>query len=475
MVQPDKVEGNQSWGLEAARLQTTRFEDILISNLRSVPEVLAGFILQKVGVVRSLDDLKYPLVWNTRVISPALKQTGLLLFNDNIQNPSLLTHLIKEAQLDVYTRARLLELAKMAMHYRRFENSRWQDARDHIQKFGDPSQLNLHDFISIAMDANSADPARAFIEGVNALERFFDRTNMRISNITPVNVDVPVIKEQRPDEDEIDQAVFSFDRIRILYLTNARFKIVVGGSPNSGKSTFASSLVLAMRKIIEQCVKDGIIEDGSVKVGFNDLDRASRTGDYVLKGLTPPNDTRKQWDWQMGDKARALFEEAGRAHNVTIGDLPGGQPDNLTQFLASGADFSIIVNKVEGSEMKDWQQFFTSLSRQANLVRVNTLQFFDRGHPSGLRSYNSIHRGSKENLLWGRVVGLDRKLYPDDEFISLTAHALLFDYLPSEVTDDMERRGGLHGSLRGRLYQPKIKKVKEKVKSDESTASNTAT
>jgi AAA15 family ATPase/GTPase len=89
-------------------------------------------------------------------------------------------------------------------------------------------------------------------------------------------------------------------------------RIIIGGPPNSGKSTLAESLAVALRAL-------------GVDAYAEDLDLASPTLEFIKgeKGWEQRRGTKKEWTPELAKEAAALFEETSTKHALVIGDAPG--------------------------------------------------------------------------------------------------------------------------------------------------------
>lgn len=438
-------------------LGQNQFDSVIISRYRSVPEMTAGFILQKTGVISSENSLYNPMVWYSREMDTRVKGNSLLLFREEALNPTLLAKVINDRKrgLSYTARTELLTLANFLQRYRSYKGGRWVEARSHIQDRGTANELRLHDFLSSIVDANFIDPQIAFRRGVEALNRLYCRdTGFNIADFDPVEFEVPILKNEGDKPDIVDLATFSFDRTRVIYLVGRHFPIVIGGAPNSGKSTFAVSLFEAMDSLIQECEVDGILGDREVRVDIFDLDKISPTARSIEFGKQPIRGSTRIWNENMARELLEGFETATLRNTVILGDLPGGVPDIYTDILAGSARFSILVTRAFGEEAQDWRRFFTSLDNQVNIIRVHT-KFGEPDRISGVRNYSVLRTGSRRDLLWGRVVDLDRKAKSEDNFIMFAARALLFEYLPEAVISEFSAHHGVHNSLKDRHYPKK--------------------
>ncbi len=444
-----------TWQEVSSRLQSSAQEDVLISQERSFPEILAGFILHKTGVIPMWDSLQHPLVLPPRAVDNKLREASLVLFGDHVQNPSLLRDVIENSTLEGRSKSSLMEFVNLLEHYKSKGTSRntvsnWREAREHIVKHGDSHQLRLHDFFMMVREANYQNPDIAYTQSLITLDRYFDRIKKGVAKLDDINLEISVIKSVGNEPDKINQASFRFHPRKIIYLADRHFIVVVGGPPNSGKSTFSASLYNEIMGLIDLCTLWGIIGKDDIKIGFSDLDRASPTSQSVMDNKKVMRELRRPWDTGMAMRAHRLLTEMGATNNVTLGDLPG-QPSYITSILSQDASHSIIVKRSEDSSGNEWRNFFLSLPRQTNLIRVNT-RYGEEDRSSGIGNYRSFSMGDNENLLFGRVVDLERRVIIDNPFIKFAAHTLLLDFLPGEVIREHDRYRMDYDSLRGIVY-----------------------
>ena len=119
-----------------------------------------------------------------------------------------------------------------------------------------------------------------------------------------------------------------------------------------------------------------------------------------------------------------LFVAAKQEVNIVIADLPGEVSD-ITETLTVPADGGIIITK-DWDEMGVWDRV---------LIRCGVrkiAQARSRMPEEGLESVVTLFKPGR--LLSGRVTGLDRVVKSWDPFIFYLAVFLLFDLLPSLVS-----------------------------------------
>lgn len=126
------------------------------------------------------------------------------------------------------------------------------------------------------------------------------------------------------------------------------------------------------------------------------------------------------------------LESARARNNITIADLPGGQPDEITSKLSASSDYSIRVDGRHGNEAKPWRDYLRYPNMPTNIAEVHTWPI-NSERRSGIRNRKALTQGDRVDFIRGRVVGLDLKPIPDDPFINFLAHALIFDILPHTI------------------------------------------
>lgn len=139
-------------------------------------------------------------------------------------------------------------------------------------------------------------------------------------------------------------------------------RVIIGGPPNSGKSTLAVSVAMALRQF-------------GVDVNDVDLDLATRTIDYI-KGTRPwkrRSQEKKEWTAELAKEAAEKFKEASMKQDVVIGDAPGKISD-VSRRIAQEASHAIICCRDDcADEIEKWKSFFESLGIE--IVAIITLRW----------------------------------------------------------------------------------------------------
>ncbi len=459
------------------RLFSRRFDTVLISEYLSIPQVVAGFIYQKVGI---LTKDCYLVPRQDRQASLDLKQRSLPLIHPDYLNPRLLEQVIDHSRLNVHQKGNLRRLALFIEAYRPFPAKEWWKAGEIQQDTKKIARKSLHQYLATILLAGIGDPFYAYKTCLKALDRLVAQKGSRFSplalaksyrlsqqairlarenlrqkpplatgeaDICPITLTVPFLKSAYYEPDRIEYGQVQFDYGRLRLLKDQHWAIAVGGSPQSGKSTLSVSLCQAMEHLVGDCVERGIIDKGQVRIGLCDLDVWAPTASYLASGQEVQRADRAE------RQAHALslmvgsnkdFRARKKHDNVIVADLPGGKPDIWTQFLANPCDFSVIVDKDWQQSAKGWQDFLLGFYLPRPVVGIHT-RFGEEGRQSGIRFYQ--HRSHSGNFVQGRVVNLARQPVPDDPVVNFVAHVLLFDYLPQMVTGKEVYRYQLAQSL----------------------------
>ena len=174
-------------------------------------------------------------------------------------------------------------------------------------------------------------------------------------------------------------------------------RIVVGGPPGSGKSTFVASFKRALLDI-------------GVRADYVELDLYAPTLPLIEGRMTPEQRIKSKRkdipDEEIQRAARRLVELDER-FDVVLGDLPGMMTPQ-TKILCKHATLAIIVCKDEKiEEMDAWQQFFKELGIVVVSRIVSKL------------SGSEIIKVTGENVIEAVLIGLDREVRVSDTLTRL--------------------------------------------------------
>lgn len=455
------------WLNYAQSLQEKSSREIIrgvITDTPSVPMVITGTILEKLGIASLVSGL--PLVGVNKRLSEVSPDPLVPFFGSDIQNPELLRHLIRESDPVQPLKAALSRLIPALEIYRHYPENVWYKAAGLLELRLGQEIAALHKLVALQLLGYSFNPGMAYINSqeviLKYLHSFAPSPRLELEKslaeglpIFPESVDdvednsdttiyrVPVLKSVNSDPDKIEVANFALNRKRIRSLKGEHLSIATGGSPNSGKSTIIPSLVLAMKETIKACVSDGIIKEGEITANWCNLDPVFPTIDYIASGLSMEGKKKSPVTIEtVQERVEAFKEEIARS-TITIGDLPGGDkgiPNMFVFMLASRAKYSILVDRHYQEELKPWKNFFGGLLLPPTLAYIHTR--LEEGRSSGLRFYGPSHRITGK-FLHGRVANADRTLMPEDKLLIFLSKALLFDLLPDSILRVQNHRKNL--------------------------------
>ena len=163
-------------------------------------------------------------------------------------------------------------------------------------------------------------------------------------------------------------------------------RIIIGGPPNSGKSTLVSSLKRALWEI-------------GVKVNSAELDLWAPTLEFLEGKITKEErDSKKQktitkQDAEEASKRLILASQDG---SIAIGDCPGKMSEELKIIVKNATHAIILCRADQIQEMESWRKFFSEVGIPIVSELVSDLNGNEEVQISG------------SGLITGRFVGLNR-------------------------------------------------------------------
>lgn len=161
--------------------------------------------------------------------------------------------------------------------------------------------------------------------------------------------------------------------------------LVVGGPPNSGKSTFAESLVRALQN-------QGVLAEAV------DLDSWSPTLSLIKGEISKEErDAMKRKSISPGDiqEAADRLRKARKNYDIVVGDAPGGISPDVKPIYRAATHAIILCRDDKREEIDEWKMFFSTLELRIIAVIISKA------------SGEETIRGG--DLIEGTLVGLDRK------------------------------------------------------------------
>jgi len=180
----------------------------------------------------------------------------------------------------------------------------------------------------------------------------------------------------------------------------APFRVTIGGPANSGKSTFAVSLSIALSNM-------------GVDSGLHEIDVYSDTH-QCIRGDKPWSARQKRVHFpngDLGDVEQVVERYRRDERTIVLGDLPGNIHNPHLALMVRHAHAAIILSKdVEG--LNEWERFFEGRGIRV-LIRV--LSYLDSHLPMATLG--------DENLFF--VGGLNRKLQSENEQVCNVARKII--------------------------------------------------
>jgi len=245
-------------------------------------------------------------------------------------------------------------------------------------------------------------------------------------------LNLPVFKDRggatRTEDDVNDYFEVVLSEGRIYELQNKQISIVIGGPSRSGKSTLAVSLVAEMQNYIRSLKSRQSFSDLELSVGLANLDLATPTTQAIAEKWASNHEKvaslKRPWNISLAEEAQQNLFKCREENNISIGDLPGGRVDNITELIASSADAAIIISNDWNVFKEEWNPLFSRLG----LPLVAKIR--SRRAEEGFSSLITTRDPGK--ALMGRISSLKRYTKSWDLFIQWLAAFLLFEILPTQ-------------------------------------------
>jgi len=274
----------------------------------------------------------------------------------------------------------------------------------------------------------SAEAIEAFVEKLKSLNPY----TLPISYPTDKRyMDLPVFKPRegvRTEDDITGSFKVVLEEGKILELQEKHITIVIGGPSGSGKSTLAASLVSEMRNVIRSLQTRQGFENLKLDVGLLDLDLATPAVTAIEGGWATDRErmerTKRPWTTELAKEAQKNLIRARAKYNITVGDLPGGKIDYITELLTASGDVGIIITNDWEILTKNW----VPLMMSAGVPVASKIKSRKTG--DGVSSL--VTQMKEGEILMGRISSLSRQHKSWDLFIQWLALFLLFDMLPAK-------------------------------------------
>ncbi|MGC8497595.1 MAG: hypothetical protein ACP5NL_06340 [Thermoplasmata archaeon] len=162
-------------------------------------------------------------------------------------------------------------------------------------------------------------------------------------------------------------------------------RIIIGGPPNSGKSTFSESLAR-------------LFQDQGFDAEAIDLDKASPTLELIRHKISKEerNSMKRNLTKEDADNAKKEYISKSKEHQIVIGDGPGKISEESKIIYSSGTVGIIVCREDYKKEIKNWEYFFEELNVKLIAVIISK--------NNGEESVNS------NDLIHGVLVKLNREV-----------------------------------------------------------------
>jgi len=298
------------------------------------------------------------------------------------------------------------------------------------QERGMATAISLRDLLSLSPQTQKIDKEALDQATERVLEEFsgkepedFGQEIISVFSDHSVGEDVITLKEI-PEGQWHEVTV---DRNKARQLESQQFRVLILGSPRTGKTSFVHSLTVYMKQLLEDL-------PFQVVVGEVDLDK-SRLDLSHLKELA--SQTRKRrWTRPLAQKAQREFVSSEA--NIVLGDSPGGEPDEITEIITQSASCAILLvrgvnDTIYQERRKQYREFLESCGvLLIGEFRTRPVGQFKDSTSEPLRS--ELRTFVPEKFIGGQIIGLQFKSENQDPVIEDTAKALLFSILPGLIT-----------------------------------------
>lgn len=228
----------------------------------------------------------------------------------------------------------------------------------------------------------------------------------------------------RASRKPIAYATMRLSEGEVLGIVDKSIVLGIGGPPNSGKSTFAASLVVELNAILKSLESRGGRWNAllSYRAQLETLDVATPVAPAVLVNLADRRVLqayKSPWTPVMAADAVAHVQKVKRSEGpiLIIADLPG-KIDDITRTLATAVDFGCVVSN-QWDDIDDWAKLFQS-------AMVPTIaEFVTSFEISLVTDIYPIFRG--------RMHASDRIAVGWDPVVKTFAEFLLFSLLPKHA------------------------------------------
>ena len=161
-------------------------------------------------------------------------------------------------------------------------------------------------------------------------------------------------------------------------------RLILGGPPNSGKSTLAAAIVMAM-------------QEGQIDADWEDLDPWAPTMDYLRGNISKEQrdaQKRKSISKQEISEIVKRFTDKAKKHQVLIADAPGGMSAESEAIYKAASHAIIICRQDKKGELAKWRDFLEKLGVELVAIIISKL--------------DGNENIQTNDLIEAELVGLDR-------------------------------------------------------------------